>query len=81
MPPAYPSFWASSTATAWTTCFRRAYNNGWYTNDSQYLNTALSSLLTEALTLRTTLEPFRDFNIQLDARKNAVSNRQVFYRR
>ncbi|OWP64985.1 cell surface protein SprA [Hymenobacter amundsenii] len=60
--------------------FQKAYNNNWYTNDSEYLNTALSSLLTEALTLRTTLEPIRDFNIQLDARKNSVSSRQVFYR-
>ncbi|WP_246010515.1 T9SS outer membrane translocon Sov/SprA [Hymenobacter perfusus] len=60
--------------------FRRAYTNGWYTSESQYLNTPLSSLLTEALTLRTTLEPFRDFNIQLDARRNLVRNREVFYR-
>ncbi|MFD2787004.1 T9SS outer membrane translocon Sov/SprA [Hymenobacter rubripertinctus] len=60
--------------------FNKAYNNGWYTNSSQYLNTPLSSLETEALTLRTTLEPFRDFNIQLDARKNSVRNRAVFYR-
>lgn len=60
--------------------FRKSFNNGWYTNESQYLNTALSSLLTEALTLRTTLEPIRDFNIQLDARRNLVRSRQVFYR-
>ncbi|RPD50484.1 cell surface protein SprA [Hymenobacter sediminis] len=60
--------------------FRRAYDRNWYTPSSQYLNTPLSSLLTEALTLRTTLEPFRDFNIQLDARRNKVSNREVFYR-
>ncbi|RSK51504.1 cell surface protein SprA [Hymenobacter rigui] len=60
--------------------FDRAYSRGWYTTESQYLNTPLSSLLTEALTLRTTLEPFRDFNIQLDARRNLVRNREVFYR-
>ncbi|GAB2771823.1 cell surface protein SprA [Hymenobacter luteus] len=60
--------------------YQRAYNNGWYTTSSQYLNTPLSSLLTEALSLRTTLEPFRDFNIQLDARRNLVRNREVFYR-
>ncbi|WP_317195602.1 cell surface protein SprA [Hymenobacter sp. ISL-91] len=60
--------------------FGKAYGNGWYTNQSQYLNAPLSSLLTEALTLRTTLEPIRDFNIQLDARRNLVRSRQVFYR-
>ncbi|WP_426493327.1 cell surface protein SprA [Hymenobacter sp. 102] len=60
--------------------FDRAYRNGWYTQESQYLNTPLSSLLTEALTLRTTLEPFRDFIVQLDARRNLVRNREVFYR-
>ncbi|MET4105543.1 cell surface protein SprA [Hymenobacter sp. UYP22] len=60
--------------------FQRAYRNGWYTEESQYLNTPLSSLLTEALTLRTTLEPFRDFIVQLDARRNLVRNREVFYR-
>lgn len=60
--------------------FDRAYNNGWYTRNSDFLNTPLSSLLTEALTLRTALEPFRDFNIQLDGRRNVVRNREVFYR-
>ncbi|MBX0291365.1 cell surface protein SprA [Hymenobacter sp. HSC-4F20] len=60
--------------------YERAYRRGWYTDSSQYLNTPLSSLLTEALTLRTTLEPFRDFTIQLDARRNLVRNREVFYR-
>ncbi|GAB3233286.1 cell surface protein SprA [Hymenobacter seoulensis] len=60
--------------------FQRAYSRGWYTDSSQYLNTPLSSLLTEALTLRTSLEPFRDFIIQLDARRNLVRNREVFYR-
>lgn len=61
--------------------YNRASDNGWYTRESQYLNTPLSSLLTENLTLRTTLEPIRDFNIQLDARRNLVRNREVFYRR
>ncbi|SES82262.1 cell surface protein SprA [Hymenobacter actinosclerus] len=61
--------------------FGKAYRRNWYTDQSQYLNTPLSSLLTEALTLRTTLEPIRDFNIQLDARRNLVRSRQVFYRR
>ncbi|WP_242510054.1 T9SS outer membrane translocon Sov/SprA [Hymenobacter persicinus] len=60
--------------------FDRVYNRGWYTDRSDLLNTPLSSLLTEALTLRTSLEPFRDFNIQLDARRNLARNREVFYR-
>ncbi|UPL48634.1 T9SS outer membrane translocon Sov/SprA [Hymenobacter sublimis] len=60
--------------------YQRTYSRGWYTDSSQYLNTPLSSLLTEALTLRTTLEPFRDFVIQLDARRNKVENNEVFYR-
>lgn len=54
--------------------------NGWYTGDSEYLNTPLSSLLTENLALRTTLEPFRDFNIQLDARRAKVENNEAYYR-
>ncbi len=57
-----------------------ANGNGWYTGDSEYLNTPLSNLLTENLALRTTLEPFRDFNIQLDARKQRVQNNEAYYR-
>ncbi|MDO7850680.1 T9SS outer membrane translocon Sov/SprA [Hymenobacter convexus] len=58
-----------------------ASSRGWYTDQSQYLNTALSSLLTETLTLRTTLEPFRDFNIQVDARRQLARNNEAYYRR
>ncbi|MBF9143163.1 T9SS outer membrane translocon Sov/SprA [Hymenobacter properus] len=58
-----------------------ASSRGWYTDQSQYLNTALSSLLTETLTLRTTLEPFRDFNIQVDARRQLARNNESYYRR
>ncbi|WP_260625787.1 cell surface protein SprA [Hymenobacter sediminicola] len=61
--------------------YDRAASRGWYTDRSDYLNTPLSSLLTENLTARTTLEPFRDFNIQLEARRQLVRNREVFYRR
>jgi len=61
--------------------YGRAARNGWYTERSDLLNTPLSSLLTENLTLRTSLQPFRDFNIQLDARRQLVRNREVFYRR
>ncbi|MDO7847858.1 cell surface protein SprA [Hymenobacter sp. M29] len=58
-----------------------ASSRGWYTDQSQYLNTALSSLLTETLTLRTTLEPFRDFNVQVDARRQLARNNESYYRR
>jgi cell surface protein SprA len=60
--------------------YNKAASNGWYTNSSEYLNTPLSSLLTETLTLRTTLEPFRAFNIQVDARRQLARNNEVFYR-
>ncbi|SNC75899.1 cell surface protein SprA [Hymenobacter gelipurpurascens] len=60
--------------------FDRAFDEGWYTPSSQYLNTPLSSLLTENLALRTSLEPVRNFFIRLDARRQLVRNREVFYR-
>ncbi|KAA9325591.1 cell surface protein SprA [Hymenobacter busanensis] len=60
--------------------YRRAQANGWYTDRSDLLNTPLSSLETENLNLRTALEPFRNFNIQLDARRQKVRNRETFYR-
>ena len=60
--------------------YDRASSRGWYTAQSEYLNTPLSSLLTETLTLRTTLEPFRDFNIQVDARRQLARNREAYYR-
>ena len=61
--------------------FDRAYSRGWYTNRSDLLNTPFSSLYTDNLNLRTALEPFRDFNIQLDARQTRIRNEEVFYRR
>ncbi|ALD19945.1 gliding motility-like protein [Hymenobacter sp. DG25A] len=60
--------------------YNRAQSNGWYTERSDYLNTPLSSLETTNLNLRTALEPFRDFNIQLDATRLTVRNREEFYR-
>ena len=60
--------------------YERARDNGWYTNNSEYLNTPLSSLLTETLTLRTTLEPFRAFNVTVDARRQKAENKEVYYR-
>ncbi|WP_262383893.1 T9SS outer membrane translocon Sov/SprA [Hymenobacter lutimineralis] len=61
--------------------YNRANSRGWYTPESQYLNTPLSNLATTDLNLRTSLEPFRDFNIQLDARQQTVRNNESFYRR
>ena len=58
-----------------------ASSRGWYTDQSQYLNTPLSNILTENLTARTTLEPFRGFNIQLDLRRQLVRNNEAYYRR
>jgi cell surface protein SprA len=58
-----------------------ANSRGWYTNQSQYLNTPLSNLLTENLTARTALEPFRGFNIQLDLLRQKVRNNEAYYRR
>ncbi|WBO83678.1 T9SS outer membrane translocon Sov/SprA [Hymenobacter yonginensis] len=60
--------------------YERAASRGWYTDQSQFLNTPISSLLTENLILRTSLEPFRDFNIQLEGRRQLARNREVFYR-
>ncbi|MDB5235805.1 MAG: cell surface protein SprA, partial [Hymenobacter sp.] len=57
-----------------------AVEHNWYTPNSEYLNTPLSSLLTETLTLRTALEPFRGFNIQVDARRQLAKNKEVYYR-
>ena len=64
--------------------YRKATRPGdqrWYTNQSQYLNTPWSNILTENLTARTTLEPFRGFNIQLDLRRQKVKNTDAYYRR
>ncbi|OON66773.1 cell surface protein SprA [Hymenobacter sp. CRA2] len=60
--------------------YNTARDNGWYTRRSDLLNTPLSSLRTENLQVRTTLEPIRDFNIQLEARRQKVLNRETFYR-
>lgn len=60
--------------------FRMARRRGWYTQRSDLLNTPFSSLRTENLQLRTSLEPLRDFNIQIEARQQKVRNREVFQR-
>jgi cell surface protein SprA len=61
--------------------YNRAYNSGWYTDSSQYLNTPFSALNTETLTARANLEPFRNLNIQLDARRTKSVINEVFYRK
>ncbi|KAA9341053.1 cell surface protein SprA [Adhaeribacter soli] len=60
--------------------YNRAANNGWYTDSSQYLQTPLSSLKTWSLGIRTELQPIRNFNILLDAKKDVSDIREVFYR-
>jgi len=57
-----------------------ASRNGWYTQRSEYLNTPLSNILTENLTARTALEPFRGFTIQLDLRRQKIRNAEAYYR-
>ncbi len=61
--------------------YNRAFSNGWYTDSSQYLNTPLSAINTETFTARANLEPFRSFNLQLDARHNKSEIEEVFYRK
>ncbi|RTQ49783.1 cell surface protein SprA [Hymenobacter gummosus] len=60
--------------------YDRARRNEWYTDRSDLLNTPLSSLKTQNLQIRTSLEPIRDFNIQLEAKQQQVRNREAFYR-
>ncbi|MFD3003385.1 cell surface protein SprA [Pontibacter toksunensis] len=61
--------------------YHRAYTNGWYTDSSQYLNTPFSAINTQTLTARANLEPFPNFNIQLDARRTKSVIDEVFYRK
>jgi cell surface protein SprA len=61
--------------------YNRAAINGWYTDSSHYLQTPLSSLKNWNLSLRTELQPIRNFNILVDAKKNVSEIKEVFYRR
>jgi cell surface protein SprA len=61
--------------------YQEAAEKGWYTESSQYLNTAYSALLTDNVAARTALEPFRGFNVQLDARWQRTKNDESYYRR
>jgi len=60
--------------------FRLAESKGWYTDSSHLLNTPLSNLNTQNFTVRTALEPFRNFNIQLDAKQDRSEIEEAFYR-
>ncbi len=53
---------------------------GWYTESSQNLNTALSNLYTENLTLRANVEPFKSFQIQVEARQTKSRGEEVYFR-
>ncbi|MET3539770.1 cell surface protein SprA [Pontibacter aydingkolensis] len=59
----------------------RAKENGWYTDSSQFLNTPLSSILTEDFRAQANLEPFKSFNVQLDVRRNKSTIEEIFYRK
>jgi len=61
--------------------YNRAYHKGWYTDSSQYLNTPFIAIHTQTFTARTNLEPFRNFNLQLDARQTKSEIEEVFYRK
>ncbi|TPE44100.1 cell surface protein SprA [Pontibacter mangrovi] len=61
--------------------YNRANTNGWYTDSSQYLNTPFSNVHTETFTGRANLEPFRNFNVTLDVRRNKSDIEEVFYRK
>ena len=60
--------------------YELARDNGWYTRSSEYLNTPVSNLLTQTVNVRTALEPFRDFNIQVEARLNKTRNQEKYFR-
>ncbi|WP_115373782.1 T9SS outer membrane translocon Sov/SprA [Adhaeribacter pallidiroseus] len=54
--------------------------NGWYTNNSHLLNTAFSGLRTENFSARTNVVPFKNFNIQVEARRERSDIEEAFYR-
>ena len=56
-----------------------AANKGWITQDSS-LNTQFKQNRSENLTLRSTVEPFNQFRIELNASKNTSSNNQEYFR-
>ncbi|QNF35718.1 cell surface protein SprA [Adhaeribacter swui] len=56
------------------------YRNGWYTQNSHLLNTAFSGLRTENFSARTNVVPFKNFNIQVEARRERSDIEEAFYR-
>ncbi len=54
--------------------------NGWYTNNSHLLNTAFSGLRTENFSARTNVVPFKNFNVQVEARRERSDIEEAFYR-
>jgi cell surface protein SprA len=56
-----------------------AVKNGWLTSDTT-LNTAYARKFTENFNARATVEPIRDFRIELTATQNASSNAMEYFR-
>ncbi|QMU31633.1 cell surface protein SprA [Adhaeribacter radiodurans] len=54
--------------------------NGWYTDSSHLLNTPFSGLRTENFSARTNVVPFKNFNIQVEARRERSDIEEAFYR-
>ncbi len=57
-----------------------AQTRGWYTPNAQNLNTPLSNLMTENLQARANVEPFKNFQIQVEARRQKSRTEEAFYR-
>ncbi len=60
--------------------YELAEARGWYTESSQNLNTPLSNLQTENLNVRANVEPFKNFQIQVDARQTKSRAAEAFFR-
>ncbi|MDX5347202.1 MAG: cell surface protein SprA, partial [Hymenobacteraceae bacterium] len=60
--------------------YQRADSRGWYTDSSQYLQTPLSNIKTHNFRANTMMQPFKNFNIQFDARWNKTNIREVLYK-
>ncbi|MBC7448076.1 MAG: cell surface protein SprA [Hymenobacteraceae bacterium] len=60
--------------------YELAAARGWYTGSSQNLNTPISNLFTEAVNLRANVEPFKNFQVQVDARLTRSRAEEAFFR-
>ena len=58
---------------------RRAINNEWYSK-SQFLNDPIVQSRTESYDFRSTVEPIKDFRIQLSAKYKETSSYSEVYR-